>query len=77
MEAHRLGNRIRAFRKLKGFTQQEFARHLGVSVAVLGSIERGMKEPSPKMLNEIAELLRIPVEELTASGEEKTRGINP
>jgi transcriptional regulator with XRE-family HTH domain len=77
MEAHRLGNRIRAFRKLKGFTQQEFAKHLGVSVAILGSIERGMKEPSQKMLNEIAELLHIHLDEITAAGEEKTRGINP
>jgi transcriptional regulator with XRE-family HTH domain len=64
MEGLRLGNRIRAFRKLKGFTQQEFAKELGISVAVLGSIERGMKNPSDQLLERIVGLLSIDVQEL-------------
>ena len=32
MEAEKWGRRIRAFRKLKGFTQEGFAKELGVSV---------------------------------------------
>ena len=64
MEATRLGNRIRAFRKLKGYTQQQFAEQLGVSVAVLGSIERGMKDPTDRMLGQIAALLKIDSKDL-------------
>ncbi|MEW9672708.1 helix-turn-helix domain-containing protein [Ammoniphilus sp. 3BR4] len=66
MEVHRLGNRIRAFRKLKGYTQQEFADKMGVSIALLGSIERGIKEPSEMMLRSISELLDIELNELLA-----------
>ncbi|RXT09032.1 helix-turn-helix domain-containing protein [Ammoniphilus sp. CFH 90114] len=67
MEEHRLGNRIRAFRKLKGYTQQEFAEKMGVSVALLGSVERGMKEPSEMMMKRIGELLGIELSELLAA----------
>ncbi len=41
MEAEKWGRRIRAFRKLKGYTQEGFAKELGVSVSVLGEVERG------------------------------------
>ena len=43
MEAEKWGRRIRAFRKLKGYTQESFAKDLGISVSVLGEIERGNK----------------------------------
>ena len=41
MEAEKWGRRIRAFRKLKGYTQEGFAKELGVSVSVFGEVERG------------------------------------
>ena len=41
MEAERWGRRIRAFRKLKGYTQEKLAKELGISVSILGEIERG------------------------------------
>jgi len=53
---------------LKGFTQQQLADRLGVSVAVLGSLERGTRTPETKLLERIAESLGIGYEELTASG---------
>ena len=45
MEYDQLAQRIRAFRKLKGYTQQQLADRLEVSVAVLGSLERGTRKP--------------------------------
>jgi len=69
MEVHRLGNRIRAYRKLKGYTQQEFAEKMGVSVALLGSVERGIKEPSEELLQRMGDLLGIDVNELLTSRE--------
>lgn len=68
METHRFGNRIRAYRKLKGMTQKELAERLGISVAVLGAVERGMRQPSSALLRAIADVLQVPVEELIGGG---------
>ncbi|MCA0989538.1 helix-turn-helix domain-containing protein [Guptibacillus algicola] len=64
MEAEIYGRRIRAFRKLKGFTQEGFARDLGVSVSVLGEIERGNRIPSNDFLLLVAKKLNVSLEEL-------------
>ncbi len=64
MENNQLAQRVRAFRKLKGYTQQELAKELGVSVAVLGSLERGTRKSDPKLLNHVAQTLGISYEEL-------------
>ena len=64
MEQYQLAQRIRAFRKLKGLTQDELARKLGVSIAVLGSIERGTRPADNKMLSKITESLEIDLDEL-------------
>ena len=45
MEAEKWGRRIRAYRKLKGYTQEGFAKEIGVSVSILGEIERGNRLP--------------------------------
>ncbi|WP_243388432.1 helix-turn-helix domain-containing protein [Bacillus kexueae] len=69
MEAEKWGRRIRAFRKLKGYTQESFAKDLGVSVSVLGEVERGNRLPAKQLVEDIAELLEISVEELTPENE--------
>lgn len=65
MEAEKWGRRIRAFRKLKGFTQEGFAKELGVSVSILGEIERGNRMPSLEILKRVVFLLNITIEDLT------------
>lgn len=65
MDTKRIGRRVKAFRKLKGFTQIDFAREIDVSVAQLGNIERGTKAASDDLLDQIAKKLSIPREELT------------
>ncbi|SFM31324.1 DNA-binding transcriptional regulator, XRE-family HTH domain [Paenibacillus sp. 1_12] len=64
MESYAIAQRIRAFRKLKGFTQTELADQLDVSIAVLGAIERGTRSPDPQIINKISEVLGIDPEEL-------------
>lgn len=59
-----MAQRVRAFRKLKGYTQDELAQRLGVSIAVLGSIERGTRKADGKMLLKISEALGIGLDEL-------------
>lgn len=60
------GRRIRAFRKLKGYTQEDFAKMLDVSVSVLGEIERGTRKPEQDFLNRVTESLNVTYEELTS-----------
>lgn len=64
MERSNISQRIRAFRKLKGLTQNELADQLGVSIAILGAIERGSRKPDYKIIQNIAGVLGIDVEEL-------------
>ncbi|MRX72984.1 helix-turn-helix domain-containing protein [Bacillus lacus] len=64
MEAEKWGRRIRAYRKLKGYTQESFAKDLGVSVSVLGEVERGNRLPSDDFLLEVASALNVSVKEL-------------
>ncbi|MCM3762557.1 helix-turn-helix transcriptional regulator [Alkalihalobacillus oceani] len=66
MEASIYGKRIRAFRKLKGYTQEAFARELGISVSVLGEVERGQRQPDEELLTQIVTVLQITRAELTS-----------
>ncbi|GER71218.1 transcriptional regulator [Weizmannia acidilactici] len=54
METDKRGRRIRAFRKLKGFTQESFARKMGVSESVLGEVESRTEWPSESLLEKIS-----------------------
>lgn len=64
MDIKRTGRRVRAFRKLKGYTQQELADSVGISLAVLGAVERGNRRLEDKILNKIADFLGVSAEEL-------------
>lgn len=59
MDPSFVAKRLRAYRKLKHLTQSELAALLGVSVAVIGGIERGTRHPSPKLLEDIWAILEI------------------
>lgn len=64
METLNWGRRIRAYRKLKGYTQESFAKEIGVSVSVLGEIERDTRVPDEQLIDHIASVLGISIEEL-------------
>lgn len=59
-----LGRRLKALRRLKRITQQELAAKLGLSPTLLSNIERGLKKPSPQLLERIALALDVEKEEL-------------
>ncbi len=58
------GRRIRAFRKLKGYTQQGFSHEIGLSVSVLGEIERGTREPDEELLTRVCSVLGVSKEDM-------------
>lgn len=64
MDTARIGRRIKAFRKLKGYTQMDLAKTLNVSIAELRGVERGTQEAPNVFLNQIAANLAVSKEEL-------------
>ncbi|WP_181351190.1 helix-turn-helix domain-containing protein [Thalassobacillus sp. CUG 92003] len=69
MEEKRWGKRIKGFRKLKGMTQIQLAHKMGVSVSVLGELERGSRLPDGPVLDKIAHQLNVTLEELMSKKE--------
>lgn len=63
-----LGKRLRAYRKLKNLTQQELADLLGISIAIVGGIERGTREPSKDVLAKISRVLGVAEDEIRGQG---------
>lgn len=59
-----VNKRIRAFRKLKGLTQQELADQIDISVSVLGAVERGTRKPDLLLLEKISQVLKVDIDEL-------------
>jgi len=57
-----IGEKIKTLRKEKRLTQREFAILLNISEKVLSNYERGQSYPSLQMLNQISNILKIPVE---------------
>jgi transcriptional regulator with XRE-family HTH domain len=70
MDKSRIGRRVKAFRKLKGFTQVGFARELNISINSLGALERGTREVPEELIELIAETLGIDKAELVGMEEE-------
>jgi transcriptional regulator with XRE-family HTH domain len=59
-----LARRIRAFRKLKRLTQTELADSVGVSIAIIGAVERGARKVESLLLGRIAEALGVEQKDL-------------
>jgi transcriptional regulator with XRE-family HTH domain len=60
----RFGKRLRQIRRYQDLTQEQLAEAIGVSVAFLSNIERGLNAPSFETLEKLAQALRTPVHEL-------------
>lgn len=59
-----LGLRIKQLRKIRGFTQEYFAEHIGIATKTLSSIETGNAFMTSQTLEKILEMLDIPPNEL-------------
>lgn len=65
-----VGQAVAKMRKLSRLTQEEFARHRGISVQALRQIERDQGNPTVETLNKITEVfgLRVGFVQRSSSG---------
>lgn len=75
MDSINWGRRIKAFRKLKGYTQIQFAKKVGVSVSVMGEIERGMRTPPHDFLVKTTQILEVSLDELQPVREDQVQQV--
>ena len=61
---YKLGRQIQKLRKEKGYTQEELAEKLHISLSYVGKIEIGERKPNLKMLYKIAKKIGVKVNEL-------------
>ena len=59
-----MGEKIRLLRVRDGISQDEFAKKLGVSQIYISYIERGLKQPSVKLLKSIADYFKVTTDSL-------------
>lgn len=60
----RLGRRIQRLRKKAGFTQEKLAENAGLSVTFIGLLESGLRKPSLKTLQKIANVIGVKARDL-------------
>lgn len=57
-------NRLAFWRQVRGISQGELARRVGVSQTTISSWERDMGVPDPRFIGRIAQVLGVPVPKL-------------
>ncbi len=63
-EAVRIGRHLRYLRRVDDRTQEELADMVGVSVAWVSRIERGVRVPNLSFLVRVGKVLHVPLNEL-------------
>ncbi len=59
-----VGRNLRAYRKKKGLSQEDFADFVGVHRTYMGGLERGERNLTLQSLEKLAEALGVDVREL-------------
>jgi transcriptional regulator with XRE-family HTH domain len=62
-----LGEKIRYFRKLRGFSQEELAHELDISLTAYSKIERNITAINYSRLNQLCKILKITIIELLSA----------
>ncbi|AGA68971.1 putative transcriptional regulator [Desulfitobacterium dichloroeliminans LMG P-21439] len=57
--AREIGNNLKRYRLLRGYTQEKLAEEILVSVGYISQLENGLKTPSVQMIAKISEVLGL------------------
>lgn len=65
----KFANRLKALRKLKGYTQKDFSKIIGVKQTTVSNYEKGLRFPDLDKLNQIANIFNVSVDYLIGRNE--------
>jgi transcriptional regulator with XRE-family HTH domain len=68
------GQNLKYLRKLRGWTQEEFAAKLGIKRSLLGAYEEERAEPRLEVLETISDMFKLTLDELLRKDLSDTRG---
>lgn len=68
MDYYKIGQKIRKYRKAAGFSQEQLAEKIGVSVTHMSHIETGNTKLSLPVFVSIAESLEVQTDDLLSEG---------
>jgi transcriptional regulator with XRE-family HTH domain len=60
----RVGLNVRAFREIRGWSQDDLAFEAGLHRTYISGVERGVRNPTIVVLSQIAKALRVPAASL-------------
>ena len=64
MSEKRIRNRLKVFRAMHDWTQEELARRVSVTRKTINTVEKGKFVPSTYLALKLARVFRVPVEDL-------------
>ena len=67
---------LRFLRKLRGWTQQEFADKLGIKRSLLGAYDEERADPQLEVLKTVSEMFKLSLDELLLKDLSQARGLN-
>lgn len=73
MDYYKIGQRIRKFRKLREWSQEQLAEQIGISTVHMSHIETGSTKLSLPVLVEIAKVLHVSTDELLFDAGERQK----
>jgi len=68
-----LGGELRSWREKRGFSQEELADRANLHRNYIGLLERGQRNPTLLVLQEIAAALRVSITDLITEAERRSR----
>ena len=70
------GQNLKYLRKLRGWTQEEFAAKLGIKRSLVGAYEEERAEPRLEVLETVSRLFKLTLDELLLQNLSETKGSN-
>ncbi len=70
------GQNLKYLRKLRGWTQQEFAHKLGIKRSLIGAYEEERAEPRIDVLEIVGDIFKVTLDELLLHDLSETKGVN-
>ena len=72
----RAGQNLKYLRKLRGWTQEEFARKLGIKRSLVGAYEEERADPRLEVLGAVSEIFKVTLDELLLQDLSEVKGSN-